>query len=78
MKELWINFWTKQSYAVRGLRLLGVAVGQVLVAVEVPDEAWGPVVKGLGWLLTAGAPLITGSDSTPSGVPSRKPERVGT
>ena len=72
MKELWLNFWTKQSYAIRGFRLAGVGIGTVLVAVDIPDETWGPMAKALGFALAGGSALVTGTDATGSGLPAKE------
>lgn len=32
MKELWLKFWTMESYAIRALRVLGVSLGFALAS----------------------------------------------
>lgn len=77
MKELFRNFWSKQSYAIRFIRLTGNLVGVALASVELPlPGEWGVVAKAVGGALLIGSPLLTGTNATPSGIPPKPRNEV--
>lgn len=71
MKQLWLDFWTTKSAAIRTIRVLMTVGGSVLVGASTPlpeDYRWvGYVIAGLGGALT-------GRD-TSTGLPGGKPAK---
>ena len=70
MKELFLKFWTMESYATRLIRILIVNVGIVLAGSNspLPDE-WlyiGLIVSNIGAAITGGA------GGTKSGIPNKE------
>jgi hypothetical protein len=63
MKELWFDFWSKKSAAVRMLRLGTTGVGTILLSGTVPfPPSWIQYTQMIGGMLMVAGPLITGRD----------------